>query len=107
MATQRLSTFERMLNALQPRSNTGCWEWQGDLTHNGYGRVKVDGKAKRVHRVMWELRHGPIPDGMVVMHKCDNPKCCNPEHLELGTQRENVADMIQKNRAVWLRSKEA
>jgi len=76
---------------------TGCWNWQGAQS-NGYGRRRKDGKVQSVHRVVWEENNGPIPEGLQVLHHCDNPPCCNPEHLFLGTQADNVADMISKNR---------
>jgi hypothetical protein len=75
-----------------------CHEWQGALTYNGYGRIGVNGKVQRVHRVAYELAHGPIPEGIVVCHRCDNPRCCNPDHLFLGTTQENVDDKVQKGR---------
>lgn len=75
-----------------------CWEWQGYLMANGYG-VIVDVRAKKlVHRAMYEIIHGPIPDGLFCCHRCDNPKCCRPEHLFLGTHRENMDDMDSKGR---------
>lgn len=58
------------------------------------------GKNLKAHRVSWEIHYGPIPEGAVVMHSCDNPPCCNPSHLRLGTQRENLADMREKSRGV-------
>jgi len=77
---------------------TGCWNWQRML-RKGYGYLK-SGKTKvSAHRVSWELRHGPIPNGLWVLHRCDNPKCVNPEHLFLGTALANVQDMMQKGRA--------
>jgi hypothetical protein len=76
----------------------GCHEWQGALTYNGYGRIGVNGKVQRAHRVAYELAHGPIPEGIVVCHRCDNPRCCNPDHLFLGTTQENVDDKVQKGR---------
>jgi hypothetical protein len=76
----------------------GCWDWTGE--HSGkYGTLKLsDGHRKLAHRLSWELHCGPIPDGLKVLHRCDNPPCTRPEHLWLGTQRQNVADMIAKRR---------
>jgi len=76
-----------------------CWEWIASCKPNGYGQIKWAGKAARyAHRVCYELECGPIPEGMEVCHRCDNPKCVNPAHLFLGSRRENVDDMISKGR---------
>jgi hypothetical protein len=75
-----------------------CWLWRGAKSR-GYGRFKVDTvHAPRVHRIVWELTHGPIPTGLSVLHRCDTPACVNPAHLFLGTQRDNVYDAIEKGR---------
>ena len=76
----------------------GCLEYQGVRNSDGYGQIKVDGKMLLAHRVAYELAHGPIPSGLCVCHRCDNPSCCNPDHLFLGTHNENVKDMIDKGR---------
>lgn len=80
----------------------GCWEWTGGYTQKGYGRTNTSilGKKRRwyAHRLAYTLIKGPIPQGMQVMHSCDNPKCINPEHLSVGTNQDNVNDMIAKGR---------
>ena len=76
-----------------------CWLWKHSTFHNGYGQFKVQERNLRAHRVAWEITHGGIPDGLFVLHSCDNPRCCNPAHLRLGTHRENMADMQRKGRA--------
>lgn len=76
-----------------------CIEWTGWLERNGYGKTKFEGRSEWAHRVAWIKANGqPIPKGMVVRHKCDNPPCVNPDHLELGTQRDNMADALERNR---------
>jgi hypothetical protein len=83
---------------------TGCWLWTASTCHWGYGQFRTgshtDGTARTVrsHRYAWELTHGPIPTGMVVRHKCDVPACCNPNHLELGTHRDNAMDREVRGR---------
>jgi hypothetical protein len=64
----------------------------------GYGCVWVDGKARKAHRVAWSLTHGDIPAGTRILHSCDNPPCCRPEHLFAGTSRDNTLDMVRKGR---------
>lgn len=76
-----------------------CWLWMGALNEHGYG--VIHGPERLAPRTAWELTFGSIPDGLDVLHRCDNPPCVRPSHLWLGTQRDNTADMIAKGRAAW------
>lgn len=78
---------------------TGCWEWAGKRNSYNYGILYLGGKKVGAHRYFYGLHKGIIPKKMFVLHKCDNPPCVNPEHLFLGTQRDNMQDMAQKGRS--------
>lgn len=80
------------------KSRTECWEWIGSIDKDGYGSLFSNSKRFRAHRVAWAIKHGEIPNGLSVLHKCDNTKCVNHNHLFLGTQGDNVSDMIKKGR---------
>ena len=86
---------ERILAGSRIDEATGCIEWQGALHHSGYGVITVEGKAKRVHRVAYEVAYGSIPNGLLLRHTCNNKICCNPAHLIPGTHAENMKDMIE------------
>lgn len=75
-----------------------CWVWPGYIRFDGYGEVRTGAARWLTHRLAWTLANGPIPDGMFVCHKCDSPPCCNPDHLFIGTNADNIADMIAKGR---------
>lgn len=80
----------------------GCWEWQGKINESGYGVLNIRENGKKidvlVHRESYKLLKENIPNGMCVLHKCDNPSCCNPEHLWIGTNKENTQDCVKKGR---------
>lgn len=77
---------------------TGCWEWAGSRCRKGYGMIRVTGRTLRVHRVAHEEWLGPIPAGLDVLHRCDNPPCFNPGHLWTGTDLDNARDRAAKRR---------
>ena len=72
----------------------GCWFWTGHTNGAGYGLLLYDGRKQLAHRIAWELTHGPIPKGELILHRCDTPACVNPDHLRLGTQRDNMRDRL-------------
>lgn len=78
---------------------TDCWEWTASKNNIGYGMFRFDSNGMRTaHRVSYEMHKGPIPQGHVVCHTCDNPKCVNPDHLWTGTLKDNAQDMVAKGR---------
>jgi hypothetical protein len=94
---------ERLWSRTIKRGPAECWEWQGHRGPAGHGQIQSGLPDRRVigaHRAAWMLTNGEIPAGLHVLHKCDNPPCCNPAHLFLGTQADNNADCRSKRRSV-------
>ena len=89
--------IEKLLSRCE-RVNTGCLEWQGARFVQGYGAVQWCDAQWRAHRVAWLLEYGDLPVDMDVLHRCDNPPCCNIVHLFLGSQKDNIRDSIYKGR---------
>ena len=95
-------TLARFWASVDRRMDAECWPWTGAKNHGGYGHLKVwvgaEHSERIATRVMWTLTHGPIPDGLFVLHRCDNPPCVNPAHLFLGTNDDNMRDAFVKHR---------
>jgi hypothetical protein len=99
-----MNTIEDRLRDKYVITELGCWEWMANKTHNGYGQIYYNGSQRRAHRVSYEIHIGPIPSGMLICHRCDNPSCINPEHLFIGTVKDNINDCIEKGRFFIARS---
>lgn len=99
----RFNTLEDAYRVIVTRSKqnllTGCMEWTGTKCNKGYGSIRRDRVMQKTHRIAWEYFNGPIPDGMHVLHACDNPSCVEVVHLFLGTNGENIADKCAKDRS--------
>lgn len=84
-------------------SPDGCWYWLGHVCKDGYGQITIrtdDNRyTSKAHRIAYQICKGDIPKGMYVLHSCDNPRCVNPDHLSVGTQKDNIKDMFQKGRS--------
>ena len=91
-----MSLFDRFTAKYIPEPNSGCWLWLSTMS-NGRAMIWEPGMTTAA-RVAWKLFRGPIPFGMDILHRCDNPLCVNPDHLFFGTAKDNVADMVAKNR---------
>lgn len=105
-----MKTAGRSLRGLRPDSpefdkwaanvsvSDGCWAWTGPRNPEGYGLVSLRGRSERAHRVAWATLRWPLRQGEMVLHRCDNPPCCNPEHLFVGDARTNIIDCRDKGR---------
>lgn len=101
MAARRIPLLDRFASKVdRGGGEDSCWEWMAAKNDRGYGKIGKGGDEGWVfaHRVAYEAAYGDIPDGQVVMHSCDNPGCCNPRHLSVGTQSQNLGDMRAKGR---------
>jgi DNA-binding CsgD family transcriptional regulator len=91
---------ERITNKVQICAETGCWNWKGAKQVRGYGELSIGGKKYAAHRLSYALFHGQWPGRLYVCHSCDNVSCVNPDHLFLGTQKDNLQDMAAKGRSM-------
>lgn len=96
----RVWNVRGIMNRVEQEPNTGCWLWTGAVIPvSGYGQMRYGkGTPKKAHRVSYEIFVGPIPDGLYVCHRCDTPLCVNPDHLFLGTAKDNAQDAMRKGR---------
>ena len=101
----RWTSFEPYFWSLVKKTS-GCWIWEGGRDGKGYGRVWHEGKRKGAHRVAYELVVGKIPTGMCACHHCDNPICVNPEHIFIGTHKDNMRDCTAKSRNTLINNRE-
>ncbi len=89
---------ERFWSNVNIKSEDECWVWKLSKNKDGYGQINFNGKIVRTHRIAYILTNGEISEGNKVLHICDNPPCCNPKHLRVGTQKDNIDDRVNKKR---------
>ena len=94
---RRVAPSERFWRHVVPRNKNQCWEWSGNIGSHGYGQFTIErGSVTTAPRFSYKLHFGAIPTGAVVRHTCDNKRCVNPSHLQIGTQKQNGADFVQR-----------
>jgi HNH endonuclease len=91
--------IERFNESFSVDDKTGCWNWIGAIRTTGYGVIKRGSRGLQAHRAAWEIFIGTIPDGMLILHSCDNQRCVNVAHLRVGTHLDNMRDMVERGRA--------
>lgn len=89
----------RLANGIDEPRDAGCWNWTRATNGSGYGMLTVAGRMVYAHRLAYELSRGPVPDGLHVIHSCDNPLCINPDHLSVGTRSQNMKECSERGRA--------
>lgn len=93
-----LNVTQRFWRSVEQRSPKECWHWRGARTKDGYGNFWTGDRSDRAHRFAYQLAKGPIPEGLIVCHSCDEPSCVNPNHLWVGTHADNSDDKLAKGR---------
>lgn len=94
----KVNSIQDVLTRVKKDGTSGCWIWTGCKNNKGYGQVKFNGKTHFTHRLSYYFYFGQLLEGQEICHKCDNPICCNPDHLFLGTTRDNMIDCLLKGR---------
>lgn len=107
---KRRPLLDRFIEKIELFDKTECWNWNGYKNKKGYGTINIEGRKAcdvLAHRASYTLFIGVITNGMLVLHKCDNPSCVNPDHLFQGTAKDNTQDAINKGRQFWQKRKKA
>lgn len=99
MPRQYATVADRFWSKVAKVDGEGCWLWQAGQNRHGYGAFYLNGRNHPAPRIAYELTYGPIPEGMLACHRCDNPQCVRPDHLFLGDTRANAVDMVAKGRS--------
>lgn len=97
-ALRKIPDFERFMSKIDKGAAGGCWHWNGGCDSNGYGVFWLNGKQPKANRQAWLYLKGAIPDGLFVLHDCDNKTCVNPDHLYVGTHEDNMRDAHERDR---------